>query len=204
MSKEILAINEHTKFKQITNMQVFADYYNTGSGEIDREMWPVKAIEALLVKTVSVGGTKDNPPVIVIVVSEDEQKIKSKKRVKIDNLSAKAAKVLSQENSWLRTASKKEFIKKMGLPKNTSKSDIGMMKILLNKELRTTAVMSAGKTLIDNIDLVIPGNVIKKGIKDVIEMAHDNIGAGADNIEIEYNCTGVTNCHVKGVYVNEN
>ena len=84
-------------------------------------------------------------------------------------------------------------------------SMIDIAKISLREEFfKDYALPQAGKTAVESIEKVIPGGQaksIKEGIYDAVEFASDMVGdTDRGHLRIEYDCTSLSDCHIKGVY----
>ena len=205
LQKDILSINPHTRFMHIEDIEEFANYYDNGSKEMDRELHPVESVRMLARQDVLYYDVKEREKHEV-----KAEAVHPREYIKATDISSnEMMRDLIQQINKVTHLKDQEFLDSMGLKDDANslgtQSMINAAKTNLKNEFfRDYALPQAGKTAVDSIDKVIPSmptKSIKEGIEDGIEFVYDMVGdKDKGHLKIEYSCTSLSDCHIKGVY----
>jgi len=199
LKKEVLEINPNTHFIQVKSLGEFTEYYDRG---MDREIHPVESV--ITIDSVMFYDTieKEQPEVKADVA-------KPKEYIKATEISTnEMMKDLSRDLDKVTESEPQEFLDFMGLKgydANKNSLEVRVAQMNLSKEFaRDYAIPQAAKTAVESIEKVIPGGQaksIKEGIQDAVEFVSDMVGdTDRGHLRIEYDCTSLSDCHIKGVY----
>jgi hypothetical protein len=201
LKKEVIEINPNTQFVQVHNLKEFTEYYDRG---MDRELHPVQSVTNI--ESVMFYDTiKHEQPEVKAKVEKPKEYIKAttiSSNEMMNDLQSQLNNVIDLKRD------PQEFLDFMGLKGYDARQDsmmISVAKINLRDEFfRDYALPQAGKTAVESIEKVIPSmpaKSIKEGLQDGIEFVHDMVGdRDRGHLKIAYECTSLSDCHIKGVY----
>jgi len=199
LKNEVIEINPNTQFIQVTTLREFTEYYDRG---MDRELHPVESVTTI--DSVMFYDTleKEQPEVKVEVE-------KPREYLKATELSSnEMMKDLNGELTKVVKLEPQEFLDFMGLKGYNAEKDGLMIAVaqenLKNEFFQKYALPQAGKTAVESIEKVIPSmpaKSIKDAVLDGVEFVSDIVGdTDRGHLVIEYDCTSLSDCHIKGVY----
>jgi hypothetical protein len=210
LEKEIASINPHTQFVQINSIGEFAEYYDNGSKTMDRELYPVESVKMLSDSLFYDVKEREQPKV------EKEQQV-PREYLKISDISLREGisdlneqinKITEYVDSFDKNKIEKtqEFLDTMGLQgydptDGQVQSQVEIVKRELHQEfVKDYTLPIAGKTAIDNLDVMLPSKV-GNSVDDVIEFTHDLLGDTHEGkVKLDFECTSLSDCHIKGAY----
>ena len=184
LEKEIASINPHTQFVQINSIGEFAEFYDVKEREqpkVEKEQQVPR--EYLKISDISL-------------------------REGISDLNEQINKITEYVDSFDKNKIEKtqEFLDTMGLQgydptDGQVQSQVEIVKRELHQEfVKDYTLPIAGKTAIDNLDVMLPSKV-GNSVDDVIEFTHDLLGDTHEGkVKLDFECTSLSDCHIKGAY----
>ena len=180
LQKEIVSINPQTQFMQIDTIEEFANYYDNGSKEMDREVHPVESVKML--------ARED-----VLFYDVKEREILEVKEVQVVKEYVKLSEVgylgvvdeLNNLREEIKNWNPEEFKEHTGFQGNDN--NIDMMKEGLYNQIRIIAVKNTGTTLLDTISM--PAKKVTDLVTSTIEKLY-NLAKDKDiKLEAEFECS---------------
>ena len=191
LHEKIININPNTQFMQISSIEEFANYYDNGSKEMDREKYPVESVKMLAEQDVLFYDVKER---VDSTISEEKQPIKE--YVKLSQvgylgLGEELARISKEISSW----TKEEFKENVGFEEEVSSIDFELMSLQLQAEIDKIKFNDFATTVVESVSM--PAKKATDLVTNTIEKLY-NLAKDKDvQLEAEFECS-TNECKITG------